>query len=132
VARPRLIPLSAQASPSRPAWNERALSLTVTTNGLKTAVTNSVPAAAIDSVRAGLEADLIGLRDRLRGAFRYCARRRPGLDRLSPRRNTQSRPCPKAERPSRSAVAVELVGSSAEEFDQIGRAMKRVGDDAAV
>ena len=58
VARPRLIPLSAQASPATPAWNERALSVAVTTNALKTAVTSSVPAAAIDNVRAELEAVL--------------------------------------------------------------------------
>lgn len=46
MASPRLIPLSAHVSPATPACSERALSATVVTTALKTAVTSSVPAAA--------------------------------------------------------------------------------------
>ena len=52
MASPRLIPLSAHVSPATPACSERALSATVVTTALKTAVTSSVPAAAAARVRA--------------------------------------------------------------------------------
>ena len=98
---------------------------------LKTAVSSTVPAAGVDSVRAEVEAGVIP------GAIAFqrapsLRRGRAGLRCLPPRRSLHSRPRAQGERPPRSAPAVELVGSCAEEVDHIGGAMKRVGHYAAV
>ena len=100
-------------------------------NALKTAVTRSVPAAAIDSVRPVLGAALAGGRPPASGSvpLRPWSAWSPSP---SASRSTPSRPCAQAQRPARSGAAVKLVGSCAEEVDQIGRAMKRVGHDPAV